>query len=359
MTKRIIAGILLAAMLFALAGCSSAFKKRYTSITDYTGTQADEDGIEPRLIADYDELKSAIVSAVSRHLSHDRYKFVNYEGNLRSDLEDACEYVSTQTAIGSYAAETISGDLSRIITYYEATVYITYKKTEEDVSAISYVSGKKALPDGIVPMLEGLETEKVFSINSSTVTAEDVTWAVFLALAKAPASSVILPTAEVSIYPEAGTTRIVELKLTYGKQHGEISAMELMLGERAEEYAAQGADAAALCSALRERCVLLTPGAEAGENAGNAYGSVVESKADSSGLALGYKVICDTAGLDCAVVTGTLNGEFHCWNAVKTDEGYRYYDAASPRCDGLTGDALRAQGYAWDETAFIAEPTEQ
>lgn len=355
MTKRILCILLLAAMLTGLFGCSSIFKKKYTSITDYTESQGTEDGSEPRLIADYDELKNAIVSAVSRHLPQDRYKFVSYNGNPGADLEKACEYVKEQTAIGSYAAEAISGDLSRIITYYEATVYIKYKKTEEDVADISYVSGKKALPDSILKMLESHETEKVFSMNSSTITSEEVVWAVFLALAMDPVSSVALPAAEVEIHPETGATRIVELRLTYGKTAKETDAMRSEISDSAEELlAAGGGDAETLCKALRDSCAVVLPGSESGENSGNAYGALVEKNADSSGFALGFKVLCDNAALDCEVVTGTVNGEFRCWNAVLTEKGFLYFDVSTPNIRALTADELAAGGYAWDAAEYSA-----
>lgn len=366
MPRKIIAAVLLAALLLGTAGCSAMFKKQYVSVTDYSEDLGENVGGEPRLITDYDELKNAIVSAVSRHVSQDRYKFVGYEGSLRSDLDKACEYVSADTAIGSYAAESISSELSRIITYYEATVYITYKKSEEDIKAITYISGKAELPTGILRALEALDTETVFSMNSSTVTQDDVVWAVFLALAQNPLSSVVLPASTVSIYPETGSTRIVELMLSYGKTSGEIESMRGELSKAAEALInIYGKSPSTLFRALTESCELYSPGTSLGENYGNAYGALVEDCGDSAGIALGYKTLCDKAGAECSVVTGALNGEYRCWNAVKVEGQYLYADAAAVDGSGvrgifgLTSEQMASRGYQWDKEAYAAEETQE
>lgn len=356
MPKKIIAALLLAALLLSLAGCSTIFKKQYVSVTDYTEDQGDDDASEPRLISDYDELKNALVSALGRHLSRDRYKFVGYEGSLNADLQRACKYAGEETAIGSYAVEDISYELNKIITYYEASVYITYKKSEESIKAISYISGKSALPESIVKSLEALETETVFSMNSSTITADDVVWAVFLALCEEPLSGVVLPAADVSIYPETGTTRIVELLLNYGRTNAEIEEMRGELTEKTRSLInIYGKAPATLFRALTELCEPYDAETQDGENFGNAYGALIEGAADSAGFALGFKALCDAAALDCGVVTGTLNGEYHCWNAIRTEGKYLYADASNQSAFGLTAEQLRSAGYHWDEGAYAAE----
>ena len=51
------------------------------------------------------------------------------------------------------------------------------------------------------------------------------------------------------------------------------------------------------------------------------YAALVEGAPDSEALALAFQLLCDTAGAECTVVRGTLDGQDHFWNIVTVDAG--------------------------------------
>ena len=60
-----------------------------------------------------------------------------------------------------------------------------------------------------------------------------------------------------------------------------------------------------------------------GELGSTAYDALVLRSADSQGLAMAYRAVCDALGVDCLVVNGQLDGGMHVWNII-TIQGERY-----------------------------------
>lgn len=58
----------------------------------------------------------------------------------------------------------------------------------------------------------------------------------------------------------------------------------------------------------------------------NAYGALVEGKAVCNGYAQAMKLLCDLAGLECQMVTGTADGENHAWNLIRLDDEWYHTD---------------------------------
>ena len=77
----------------------------------------------------------------------------------------------------------------------------------------------------------------------------------------------------------------------------------------------------------------------------------MEGKADSEGMALAYKELCDLTGLECRIVEGALGEEPRFWTIVTLEEGSRHLD---PSGEGaLLTDAQMAQaGYPWPEGEY-------
>ena len=58
------------------------------------------------------------------------------------------------------------------------------------------------------------------------------------------------------------------------------------------------------------------------------YSALCEGIADPQGLAQGWKLICDRAGVECYVVQGLKNGQPYTWNIFSLDGEYRHTDLA-------------------------------
>lgn len=70
---------------------------------------------------------------------------------------------------------------------------------------------------------------------------------------------------------------------------------------------------------------LKTDGCAVDSMAWNAYGALVLRKAVCEGVACGFKLLCDRAGLPCIVVLG-MAGERHAWNIVRIKDRFYHVD---------------------------------
>ena len=58
----------------------------------------------------------------------------------------------------------------------------------------------------------------------------------------------------------------------------------------------------------------------------NSYGALVKGKAVCNGYAQAMKLLCDLAGLECRMVTGTADGESHAWNLICLEDEWYHTD---------------------------------
>ncbi len=364
MPKRIAALLLLLSMFFSLLGCSALYKKEYLSVSDYKEDDHKDYTGDYLSIEDYDELKTAIISMVNRHSREERFKFIGYGGSLQSDLAQACWEVKSETALASYAVEYMTYDFSRVVTYYEAVISITYKRTEEDIESIHYLSGMSKLPGSLEEALDDLEPQVCFKLTSSTVTEESVAAAVQSAYFSNPAGCVLMPDVEISIHPLGGVQKIVELNFEYGKSSTKINQLKTQLTDKIKQITSvyptgrPAEQALQIFNTVSGSCTYDPDGAlrstnqALDKNLGNtAYGALVDGFADSMGMALAYSALCREEGIPCFVVIGKLDSAEHAWNIIKIDDTYYHVDVSMAKSTDVASAFLRndsqMQGSYW------------
>jgi hypothetical protein len=59
----------------------------------------------------------------------------------------------------------------------------------------------------------------------------------------------------------------------------------------------------------------------------SAHNILWENVGNCNGFALLFHTMCHRVGIECDLITGYANGEYHAWNRIKLEDGsYRYYD---------------------------------
>ncbi|MEG2383328.1 MAG: hypothetical protein RSB39_07035, partial [Oscillospiraceae bacterium] len=320
MKKRVISFALAVTLCFALCGCSSLFKKDYLSVTKYTDETHQSNNGDAISVANYDELRQAVISMINSHSTEEKLKFTDYGESLQSDLAQVGWAVKADTALGSYAVDYISYDLNPIAGYYEAIVYITYRHSQSELREIRYASSKAELPQKIAPALDKLGKNVAIRITSSTITQDEALLALERAYTGNPAGCVVAPTATVKIHPESGTQRIIEYELNYGKSMSELKKLKAALEEKIAALTSSlptntpAHFALAAYNALAQACTY-DPDTKLRDNrpelenslGETAYGALCEGVADSRGIALAYSALCHSAGIESMVVRGSVN----------------------------------------------------
>jgi hypothetical protein len=370
--RRLLCLALVLALVLTGAGCSALFDKQYASIEDYqaqTSTveeESEEDTADT--ISNYAALKRAITRLVSEHVESAELQFQNYDGTISQDISTACWEVKSSTALGAFAVDYISYDLSRIVSYYQAEVYITYKRSADQVEAVEQIATMSALTRRLDEALRQNETYLVLQITVASLTGDDVRQLVESAYYADALACPVLPTVEVGVFPESGVSRIMELTLNYGQDSQSLMEQRDALGIGLDMMVAQvtpedqteelsSADKVyALCRYLSQNC---TYDDQAGDTA---WDALVGLTANSQGLAMALEAGCQAMGVDCQIVSGRFDGEDHVWNIVTIDGASYHVDVsnwdAGETAVFLVADEQLWGQYWWDTSDYPACPAD-
>lgn len=360
--KRILSLLLAAAVLLPLGGCASIFDREVYTEEPYEAVSdtldAEEDLAEA--ISNYTALRRAISRLVAEHTESAELQFQNYDGSISQDISTACWEVKSSTPLGAFAVDYISYDLSRIVSYYQAEIHITYKKSAYQVESLEQVETLSAMRTRLSDALRNGETYLVLEIAAASLTADTVSESVARAYYADPLLCPVLPAVTTGLYPESGVTRILEITLDYGVDSDTLTAQRPRLAEAAEAAAAESlanaSDAeatavptkdylAALRDYLAERCVVDETAS------GTALAALTEGTASSEGIAMAFEAGCQAMGIQCIPVFGRLDGETHVWNIITLDDMSCHVDASA---DGvfMASDADISGAYWWDTSEY-------
>ena len=346
-------------LAFALCGCAALLETSGYEKEPYQEPTPAVEAADSGKVENYNQLTTALISAVAEHREQATILFQNYEGDISADLEAACREVQQESAIGAFAVEEFSYEIRRIVSYYEAELTTRYRRTEEQVVGLVSLSGTRAVRERLAQALEAGETYLAIHMPATTLTAERMRELLQESYFQYAGGALCLPMAEVAVYPEGeGIQRVFELYLDYGLEQEERETRMAALGTAIEDGLASVVQAG---GSLEDLANYLTetvrPGAS-GEWASTAYGALVEGQADSQGLALAFSAICRAGGLETQVAEGSLYGENRFWNLVALGEGrWGHCDVTTLRDHGtgpfLAGDTEMA-GYIWNRERYPA-----
>ncbi len=359
MRHYLLTGILFLSLL--LSGCSALLERDYSSVTAHNAVPATE-GDPSILRADsYQELVNALVYFVSGGAEEGTVRLYTDTENVETFLSDACLEVVQEDPLGAYCVEFIKYTVDPVVTYSEARVNITYRRTREQVSSIVQATGTTAIRSELEAALTSFAQERVLRISYFEEDEDYIQDLARQAYYDAPACALGMPEVSVSIYPDRGRQRIVEILLHYPLDTGELEQRRDKLAQTLEELSwnLTGQPQLALTSA---RALLELGGYD--PQGGNTVWDLFDAgAANSEGLALAYAALCQRLELPCHVAQGTLAEEPHFWNVVQTEEGWRHLDLSAPENDREDGPlytdlAFQELGYLWEEGSVPARAEE-
>lgn len=356
MKKRLL--VLFLAVCLLLSGCSAMLERSYSVATPHVDRPTTAEDPSVLRVENYGELVSAVLYLVSQHAEEGVIQLHNYDGSEEEDLATACLEVATQDPLGAYAVEYIKHEFSRVVSYYQATLAIRYRRTAKQVDGVVGVTGSWAIRDRLQKALSDFEEEVVLRVAYFAEDEDSLLELVRQAYYDAPEFALGMPEVDIALYPDAGRERVVEFLLTYPEDPDKLRSRAADLALLAEDIAQAcwGLDAgdvpAAALQALREQT------AYAPQGPSDAYGALTQGAANSEGMALAFSLLCREADLTCRVVEGARNGEPRFWNAVSLPGREALYldpSAESPELDDAQ--TLFDLGYRWP--GGPDEPTEE
>lgn len=347
--KKAILALLLAGTL-SLTGCTTMLERTYVDVSPYEPMSTSSGNSSSLRVENYQELVSAVQYLVTMGKEQGTLTLYNYTQDVETDLTRACQEVTQEDPLGAYSVEHISHDYSLIVSYYEVNLQITYRRSREQVGSISSVTGSSATRRVIRQALTEFSPETVLRISYFTENEDYVLDLIRQAYYESPVTALGMPEAEINIYPDSGSHRIVEIGLTYPAGAEVLRRRSQTLADLALALAAEGSSAQSLYDCVMDGLTI-----SGGSGRSSTYDALVRKESDSEGAALAYQLLCDQAGVECVLVQGTLNGAPHFWNIAVNETGeYRHMDLSSG-LSGLTDEELTAAGtYLWDTNEYPA-----
>lgn len=350
--KRWLCGVL-AALMALTTGCSAILNRDYTSVTPHSATPAADGESNTLRVGSYQELVNALVYLIGRGTGEGTIRFDSSDSDetaIQQMLDEACLEVVQEDPLGAYAVEYIKYSVTPIVGSYEADVQITYRRTREQVAAIVDATGTAAIRSELSEALADFSSEVVLRISYFEEDSEYIRQLMREAYLSNPASALDFPDAQITMYPESGQRRIVEVLLTYHQPRQTLESRRNSLLREADRLLlqanAQEADALEqLIQLVRQTCT------DQEGSGSTAYDALLEGRAGSQGVALALALLCqrNPVPISCAVVDGQLNGVSHQWNVVQTAGGYRHVDLTQPgETVFRTDQEMAAAGYTWD-----------
>jgi len=348
MKRRLPAAALALALL--LSGCSSLLEREYLNVTPHNAAPTAEGDPSTLRAESYQELVNALLYFVTIGAESGSVRLYLDSESVEHDLEAACLEVVQEDPLGAYCVEFITYSVDPVVTYFDARVQITYRRTRDQVASIVSATGVSAIRSELRSALTSFAPERVLRISYFNGGAAFIRDLAREAYYLSPSAALDMPEITVNIYPNSGRQRIVEIALRYHLEVSELERRKETLEQDLQALSRSLPAAAGDALLLSAAQAVLDAGGYDPEGGSTAYHALAEGGADSEGLSLAFSALCELRDIPCQIVDGSLNGSPHFWNVVSTQDGWRHLDLSA-----FDGEApfgldveLKEAGYSWD-----------
>lgn len=370
MKKRLLILLLCAAL--PLSGCAAMLERSHVSSAAHVDYAVEEVDDESVLRAEtYAGLVKSMLYFIDGHRGGGVIRLYNYTGDVESDLAAAREEV-LQDPVGAFAVGALNYESTRILTYYEVKLSITYSRTAREVEAIPEVTGMAGVRQELNRLVSDRQSTAVFMAAYFSGDGELVDSLLLQGLYDAPELYCYPNGPEedldysITLYPETGTRRIVEVKVNW--QDSARQAEQRMEDlERAASVLLEEHPRSGEAYTVEELAAVVRAAHGGLDEAGTQLPLEVltGAPAQREGLLLAMEYLCRQCGIEAATVWG--NGPGRCWLIASTPEGYRHllpeslYPAPAEEPDGeepapvfalYTDQELTAMGYEWPASLY-------
>lgn len=349
-----------AALALCLCGCGGMFDSEYVVVNDYVpAAQTGINSGDTISVSSFNELKQALLRMVAAGESESRLTFDQaYDGDVTADMASACWEVRTQDALCAYCVENIAYDLAQIVTYYEASVYISYSNMVPAAQDIVHMQYSTDVSEIIKRALEQGQNRLVVLINRSSYSAASMELLVSRLYRANPGLAPREPSVNVNLFSGTGMQRLYEINFSYGVSAQELAVRKADMAaldpfaELDTEDMDEAHRALAACRYLTETCQY----AEESQY-DNIYSALIRGQSGSEGMALAFVDLCGRLGVNCQIVYGQRNWQDHCWNIVELDGAYYHIDPAMCSSAGFDNSFLLRDEdiwgiYRWDTASY-------
>lgn len=347
--------VLIFALCLLLCGCNW-MDGSYVSVTPHLEENA-QSSQEMIAVSSYIELRDALIGLVENGVENATIGVELFDQEkVESNMAMAVRHVTSSNPIGAYAVESIRYEQGISYGIPAVAVNITYLHDRAEIRRIQTVDGMDQAVTLITNALERCEAGIVLLVNEYAKT--DFTQLIEDYADQHPETIMEVPEVTVNPYPDAGKTRVLEVKFTYQTSRESLRTMQERVRnvfDSARLYVSEDASESEkysqLCSFLTNRFdykleTSITP----------AYSLLCHGVGDSKATAVCFAAMCRQAGLECLVVSGTHAGAPWFWNIICDEGVYYHVDLIQIGQSGSFQKLADSEmeGYVWDYSSYPA-----
>lgn len=356
MRKRLIP--LLALVCLLLSGCDW-MGGSYLSITPHQEQNAVVQ-TKDRAATNYLQLRTILEDMVASGTESAVIKVAGYrEDLLKEGIANAVHYTRERDPRGAWAVDGITYEIGSGGGQPAISVEISYIHGRSEIRKIKNADSMENAKQIIIKALEECSDSVV--VLAEDYYAMDMVQIVEDHMKQNPNLIMEMPQVAVGIYPESGSSRILEVNFTYETSRESLRHMQQEVRRvfaSAQLYVSSDATTAQKCAQLytflMERSdyqiqTSITP----------SYSLLNHGVGDCEAFASAYAAMCRQAGVDCQMVSGTRDGESWYWNIIREDDVYYHVDLLRCYEEGCFSrrTAEELQGYVWDYSAYETSET--
>ena len=360
MKKRLIP--LLALVCLLLSGCDW-MGGSYLSVTPHQ-EQSSVVQTKDRTATNYLQLRTILEDMVASGTESAVINVAGYRQDLLNEgISNAVHYARERDPRGAWAVKEITYEIGSGGGQPAISVEISYIHGRSELRKIKNADSMESAKKIIIEALEECSDSVV--VLAKDYYAMDMVQLVEDHMKQNPNLVMEMPQVAVGIYPDAGSSRMLEVKFTYETSRESLRQMQQEVRRvfaSAQLYITSDATTAQKCAQLYT-FLMERSDYEIQTSITPAYSLLNHGVGDGEAFASAYAAMCRQAGVDCQVVSGTRDGESWHWNIICEDDVYYHVDLL--RCyeeDGFVQRlAEEMQGYVWDYSAYETvetEPTE-
>ena len=336
-----------------LSGCSW-MAGSYSSVTPHKPQEQVTEQTMPA-VRNMAQLRSVLEGLVDRGAESGRFSVEEFPASaLDGSMDKAIAEILTKHPIGAYALESISYELGTVGGVSAVAVSLRYTRSPEEIQAIQSVPDMEQAHKRVTEALEGFSSGVVLRIDSYEEL--DFLQVVESYAQEHPEQVMETPQLTVTVYPQEGTERVVDIRFSYQTGRDALRTMR--------NYVEPVFTSAALYVSSEEEADIVKYGRlytflmernayQVKTSITPAYSLLRHGVGDSKAFAMVYAAMCRKAGLECMLVSGTWQGEAWFWNMICEDGVYYHIDVLSPTGFIKHTDGQMA-GYVWDYSAYPA-----
>lgn len=276
-----------------------------------------------------------VTTTVSSSVASNRF----YENNREDNAVQSATIAESHAYVGSSGAAQIivpedNVDKTLFNAGYNVTENMTLNMTDDEKQVLFSILNAVENHDTQVEIKNGVIK------NDGSKTLGDIFLLVKIALSK---TDMLSPT-----YVYSGGEYVTNLKLSYRLTKNEVAAQRAQLKSKVDSIMSsvtQDMDDYDKLLYFHDEIISYCRYNDESDNSRSAYGCLVEGKASCEGYSKALLELCDAAGIDCVIVTGTavsnsqainhmwnkvrISGRWYnvdlCWDDAEIGSGYDYF----------------------------------